>query len=209
MKLFEFDRQALKRPAQILGLVAFASACLVWYSEVFRAEHEQHLNLARSDLNNVRREYRLSLEAGDIINTSQQRYRQLQQRGFVGEEPRLLWIESLRSASQRKHLYGLQYKLKQQRILHLAGLDSGEHYQLYASPMQIQMDLAHEVDLLRFFSELDRERAAVYELRGCSLSSTFNGSHVDMDKANVTASCDLAWYTVKPLSALEEEEEQL
>jgi len=209
MDLFEFDRQTLKRPAQLLGFALFASACLIWCGEVFRAEHQQHLNLARSDLNSIRSEYRLAVEAGEIIHTYQQRYQQLQQRGFVGEEPRLLWIESLRSTGQRNHLYSLQYDLRQQRSLHLAGLEGGEHYQLHASHMQVQMELAHEVDLLRFFAELDREKAAVYELRGCSLSSTFNGDQVAMEKANVTASCDLAWYTVKPLSALEEGEEQL
>jgi len=209
MNQFEFDRQALKRPVKILGLVLVASGCLFWYSEVFRTEHEQQLNLARSDLNIIRNEYRLAMEAGDIINTSKQRYRQLEQRGFVGEEPRLLWVESLRSAGQRGHLYTLQYTLKQPQSLQLAGFEYGEHYRLYASAMHIQMELAHEVDLLRFFDELDGQEAAVYELRGCSLLPTFSGGKVAMEKANVTATCDLAWYTVKPLSDLEEGDEQL
>ena len=49
--------------------------------------------------------------------------------------------------------------------------ENTEYYQVYVSPMQLNLELAHEVDLLRYFRDLDKDRPGVYQLRGCTLST--------------------------------------
>ncbi|GMQ89452.1 MAG: hypothetical protein BMS9Abin09_0938 [Gammaproteobacteria bacterium] len=197
MKRFEIHHVELRRPALALLGVLLLSAALVWASDAFRDSRERHLDTARSDLDTVRTDYRRAIEADNILRTSQQRYRELQQRGFIGDEPRLLWIESMRNSGRANRLYNLQYSLKQQRPLTLSDLDYTEYYQLYTSPMSVQLELTHEVDLIRFFAELDHERPAIYRLRGCTLKPMFEAESIAFDKANVAATCNISWYTVK------------
>ncbi|MFQ5642093.1 MAG: hypothetical protein ACE5FQ_00165 [Thiogranum sp.] len=197
MERFEVHPSELRRPALALLGVLLLSAALVWTSDTFRDARERRLDSARSSLDSVRTDYRLAVEADNILRTSQQRYRELQQRGFIGEEPRLIWIESMRNSGRANRLYNLQYSLKQQHPLTLSDQDYTEHYQLYASPMSVQLELAHEVDLIRFFAELNHERPAIYRLRGCSLKPMFGAEGIAADKANISASCEIAWYTVK------------
>jgi len=197
MERFEIHPAELRRPALALLGVLLAAAALIWASDAFRQARERHLDSTRASLDAVRTDYRLAVEADNILRTSQQRYRELQQRGFIGEEPRLIWIESMRNSGRANRLYNLQYSLKQQQPLSLSDQDYTEYYQLYTSPMSIQLELTHEVDLIRFFAELDHERPAIYQLRGCTLKPMFGAEGIAMDKANVSASCDLAWYTVK------------
>lgn len=199
----------VKRTALILLVVAVISAALWWASEQHKMTRITGLQQARNALNVARDQYRLAVEAGGILRTSHQRYRQLQQRGFVGDEPRLLWVESLRTTGREHHLYNLQYSLRQRQAVQLSGLESTEHYQLYASTMQLQLDLAHEIDLLRYFADLDRRRPAVYQLRSCTLKPLLTEKGIALDKANVNAICDLVWYTAKELASIEPEEDFL
>jgi ribosomal protein L20 len=209
MAEFEFDRSELKVPVLRLLAVLAVAAALVWLSDSFKTSRQMELERARGELSQVRSEYRLALEAGDIIKSSQQRYRDLQLRNFIGDEPRLLWIESLRNSGAERKLYNVQYSLRRQQPLMLEGFDSTEHYQVYASPMRLHLELAHEADLVRFFASLNKEQPAVYQVRGCNLAPMFDAKGVAMDRANVSVDCELLWFTVNPLSdaSLEEQEE--
>lgn len=209
MNQFEFLGKVIKGHALILLATALLSAAALWTSNAYKSARETRLLQARSELSATRENYRQAVDAGDIMKTSQQQYRQLQQRGFVGDEPRLLWIESLRSTGHAHHLYSLQYNLHQRHALQLADFENAEHYQLYVSQMQLNLELAHEVDLIRYFADLDRDRPGVYQLRGCTLSTLFTNGDISLDKPNIKASCDMAWYTVKPVAADDQSEDTL
>jgi len=199
MKPFEIDRDMLRTPLQRLVLVTAVIGLLGGLSRWYADTKQGELATARADLNALRSEYRDAVEAGSILRTSRQRYRDLQQRGFVGEEPRLLWIESLRNSGQAQRLYSLKYNLRQQLPIHLNGGPQTSLYQLYASPMQLHLDLAHEGRLVAFFDALRKERPAIYQLRACTMKPNFDQGKIAFDKANVSADCDLVWFTARPV----------
>jgi len=203
----EIDKSTLKQPALTLVAVALMAAPLAWFSNQYKVDRSATLQQARSRLAVARDEYRSALEADSILNKSQQRYQRLRQRGFIGDEPRLVWIESLRAAGREHHLYNLQYNLHQRRSAQLTGAEPTQHYQLYTSAMQLQLELAHEVDLLGYFSDLARRRPAVYRVRGCSMKPLFTETGIALGAANVSAKCELYWYTVDSIPAPEAEEE--
>jgi hypothetical protein len=204
MARFEFDASVLRRPAIALLLVLTVAATLVWLSGAYRADREAELQRARAELGSVRTQYRLAVEAGGIIRASHRQHAALRQRGFVGAEQRLLWIESLRNSGLQSRVLNLNYSLKQQQAVQLAGAEYSASYQLYASPMQLNVELTHEVDLLRFFAALEQEQVGVYQIDACYLNPLFSDSKVDSEKANVAASCQLRWYTVRPLDEVED-----
>lgn len=205
MKRLELDRDMLIAPAKrlllIAGVVSLFAGSSAWYSG---SRHEK-LARERADLNVLRAEYRDAVEAGGILRTSQQRYHDLEQRGFIGDEPRLLWIESLRNSGQSQRLYNLKYNLNQRRPVTLGNGPQTSHYQLFASPMKLHLDLAHEGRLIAFFENLRSERPAVYQLHDCTATPTFGGNNVSFDKANLTADCELAWFTARPIEHVEED----
>jgi hypothetical protein len=209
MGQFEYLGSALKGHALALLVATLCSAAALWASHTYKVDRESRLLQARSGLSAIRDQYRQAVEADDILRTSQQQYRQLQKRSFIGDEPRLLWIEALRSAGHAHHVYSLHYNLNQRQPLQLAGFENPEHFQLYVSSMHLDMELAHEVDLLRYFAALEQNEPGLYRVRGCTLSTLFTAGEVFLDKANIKASCDMAWYTVKSASAAVEDGETL
>jgi len=199
MTPFEINTDLLRAPLQRLMVIAAIVGALGGLSYWYDTTEHQTLSQSRADLNVLRADYRDAVEAGGILRTSQQRYHELEQRGFIGQEPRLLWIESLRNSGQAQRLYKLKYDLNQQQPVHLSNGPEISHYQLYASPMKLHLDLAHEGRLVAFFDALRAEKPAVYQVRACSLKPDFDAGRIAFDKANVSADCELVWFTARPV----------
>ncbi len=205
MAKLEIHRDMLRSPLQRLLIVSVLVSFLAGLSHWYASTERDHLLHERADLNVLRDEYRDAIEAGGILKTSQQRYHELEQLGFIGKEPRLLWIESLRNSGQSQQLYNLKYNLNQQQPVRLSGGPQTSHYQLYASPMQLHLDLAHEGRLVAFFKHLRNERPAVYQLRACTLTPDFDNNHVKLHKPNISATCDILWFTARQAEHFEED----
>lgn len=199
MDQFEADWDSLKKPAIILAVLACVSIAHVWYSGDYRDARQAALDRASAELAMQRSKYSSAVEAGDIMLSSRHRYADLEQRHFIGDEKRLLWIESLRRSGRKEKLYNLRYSLKQQRPLY-SDVDNFAYFEINGSAMSVHLELRHEGHLVGFFERLKRDRAAVYRLQACSLSSHIGPDGVQFDKPNILADCDLVWYTLRPLS---------
>jgi hypothetical protein len=199
MDRFEADWASLKKPLTILAVLGCVSLAHIWFSGYYRHDRQTLLDRASAELEMQRSKYRFAVEAGNIMQTSRQRYADLEQRHFIGDEKRLLWIESLRSSGRKEQLYNLRYSLKQQRPVY-SDEDSFVYFEINASSMSLHLELRHEGHLVGFFEQLKQDRAAVYQLQACSLSSKFGEDGVQFENPNIFADCDLVWYTLRPLS---------
>jgi len=203
MDQFEADWASLKKPLTLLAVLFCLSLALIGFSGYYRHDQQAVLDRASAELETQRSQYRLAVEAGDILQTSQQRYADLEQRYFIGDEKRLLWIESLRSSGRKERLYNLRYNLKQQRPVY-SDEDGFGYYEINASSMSLHLELRHEGHLVGFFKQLKQDRAAVYQLQACSLSSRFGEDGIQLENPNIFADCDLVWYTLRRLSEQQE-----
>jgi hypothetical protein len=68
-----------------------------------------------------------------------------------------------------------------------------------ASTMELQTGLVHEVDLLRLLARLHRQAPGLFGVTGCSLERTSADALPQPQKANITSTCELRWFTI-PLS---------
>lgn len=201
MKPYEIDRRALARPLLFVLLIVTVVSASWWMSTRFLSKHELDLQQARARLNNLHRDYRDAIEAGNIIRSSLASYRSLQSQGFIGDEQRLLWIESLRTSGNDSRLSGLQYNLKQQAPVSVQA-GAGQYYQLFASDMELRLELAHEGRLLDFFKRLEEHRPAVYQVNSCALTSALDQTELATDLPNLAAVCQLRWFTVRDIASL-------
>lgn len=135
-------------------------------------------------------------EKRDIRNF-QQRYVELRQRGLVGEEQRLAWLDAIRQTQEQLQLPPLSYEIEPQQAVTLdAPIDLGD-YQLFGSRMHLHMELVHELDLFNFLQSL-RERGYV-AVQDCSIkrlgvvAGTPGGSTLGAD-------CTLNWITLNTAS---------
>ncbi|MDR2188861.1 MAG: hypothetical protein LBE62_12565 [Azonexus sp.] len=115
----------------------------------------------------------------------------LQQSGITGPERRLEWTELLRDIQNRWRIPGLSYEFGVRQPL---GPGSDSHA-WFASPLRLQLRLAHEEDLLRVLASLQSEARALVLIRQCSLAPLAN-AETNNDLAQLAAECDLSWVTL-------------
>lgn len=178
-----------------LTLVAAITVSLtgVLLSEMKRQEADEQLERAQRTRDAAYSRYaQVDAEKRDIRHF-QQRFVALRQRGLVGEERRLAWLDAIRQTQEEFKLPPLSYEIEPQQPVQLeAPLDLGE-LQLRGSRMRLHMELLHELDLFNFLQSL-RERS-YFAVQDCSIRRL--GVVAGTPGASTLgADCTLNWITL-------------
>jgi hypothetical protein len=185
---------ALIRTA-VLTLIGalIASAVGVWLSHNMLQEAASGAEKAQRTRDAAASRYaQVESEKRDIRNF-QQRFVELRQRGLIGDERRLDWLDAIRQTQDQLKLPPLSYEIEPQQVVTLdTPIDLGD-YQLRGSRMHLHMELVHELDLFNFFQDL-RERGYV-AVQDCSIKRL--GVVAGTPGASTLgADCTLNWITL-------------
>lgn len=177
--------------ALIGALVVSLSGVLL--SELGREQADQQLERAQRARDAASSRYaQVDAEKRDIRNF-QQRFVALSQRGLVGEERRLDWLDAIRQTQEELKLPPLSYEIEPQQTVQLeAPLDLGE-LQLRGSRMRLHMELLHELDLFNFFQSL-RERS-YFAVQDCTIKRLGVVAGTP-GASSLGADCTLNWITL-------------
>lgn len=118
--------------------------------------------------------------------------------GEIGQERRLDWIETLRSAGVDIKLPSLSYTIDSQKAFIPNFAINMGRYRLFKSDMSLKIQLLHEGDLFNLLKELDSKAKGLYRVSNCKLTNNIRGKlSDDPNVANVSADCLLEWFTLK------------
>ena len=196
------ELRALQTPLIVLILVIGLAAGIIYQLDQSLTRAKRSLAQQQSQLREARTRLQKSGDEKQLIVRHLGSYQSLERLGFVGEEQRLNWLEGSRQSNQQAQLYGIQYNIGAQQTYPYAGeLDAGQ-LGVHQSVMRLNFQLLHEADLLRFFRALATQQAGFFSVDQCSMErlESSNGVRVNL-QANLRAECDIAWITLKPLSA--------
>lgn len=118
-------------------------------------------------------------------------FKQLQERGVIGEEQRLEWIELLKDIREKRRLLDLEYEIAPQRLLEGHGAND---FSFYASAMKLRIKLLHEGDLERLLNDLRSQAKALIMIRSCAVSRL---PAMSDEHANLLADCEIDWVTLR------------
>ncbi|MDP1674463.1 MAG: hypothetical protein Q8L65_15295 [Burkholderiales bacterium] len=191
------ELKALRVPLILLIVVIAAAAGAIYYTDLLREQTQITLVRAQAQLREAQTRMQRSGDEEKIIVQYADKYRQLENAGFIGEEQRINWIDALRNANIRADLFGISYEIgAQQAYAHATELVPGP-IALKQSRMKLDFRLLHEGDLLRFFDILREQGAGLFHLDQCTLRRTDAGGALRY-QPNITANCELAWITATP-----------
>ena len=195
MNLRDLDWQYLRQGLTRSFLILVAGAARWGASMFYRTELTGKLATERQSLAG------LEQERGDLTSRREARrqfaaiYGQLKANGVVGGDQRLIWVQNARDAGAALGLPYLRYTTSPQRAFEAPWLVPGISAPVTVSMMELQMGLVHEQDLLRLFARL-RESPGLFQVESCSLERLGQDATPEADKANVTGTCQLAWFSL-------------
>jgi hypothetical protein len=194
------DIDALRVPLIALLATLVVAATLIFVSAALRDSAAELLTRRDNELRQARLKIQNAGEEKEMISRYLSGYQQLARVGFVGDEQRINWLDSLRSANEEARIFGVEYDISAQRpYIYAAEFNIGQLL-LQESLMRLRFRLLHEEDLPRFFDALGRRSGGFYTIDECLIRRINAG---DIEKgpqldANLSAECDLRWLTVTP-----------
>lgn len=191
------ELKALRGPLLLLIAVLAMAAGAIYYTNLLRQQAQTALSKQQILLRDAQARMRRSGDEEAIITQYVDKYRQLQQSGFIGNEQRINWIDALRIANERTDLFGVTYGVEaQQPYPHAAELNPGQ-FTIRQSVMKLEFRLLHALDLLRFFDALRAQNNGLFHLDQCTLRRT-ELTTVIRYQPNIAANCQLTWITATP-----------
>jgi len=177
-----------------LLMVAIGSVAL-YAANRFRNAAEQARTAAFAQRGEADGKLRRVREEESEIKHKSLLFNRLQERGMIGDEPRLEWVELLKDIRDRHRLLDLRYELSPQRPL-----DSGEvgDFAFYLSSMKLELRLLHEEDLSRFLADLRQQAKALIRINRCQVERLPAGADERAGgRANLSAECEIDWLTAR------------
>jgi len=198
------DLDALRVPLIALAITLLAAVLVVYFSVIMLDESRKSRTQRETQLRDARLRIQNAGEEKERIVQYVGRYQQLAQAGFVGEEQRINWLDSLRIANQDAQIFGVEYDIGAQKpYTYASEFDPGKLV-LQESLTHLKFRLLHEEDLLRFFRALARQGGGFYTLDQCQIRRQ-SGKDVTavQFQANLAAECEVRWLTINPAPATE------
>jgi hypothetical protein len=122
-------------------------------------------------------------------------YQQLKALNIIGEERRLEWADAIARIRNQRELLDLTYRVDRQKLLKSVPGKPG-NVEFYASTMNVQLDLLHEEDLLRFLADLRASGNAYYAVKSCSMRRTGQAATGTTMTPRLRAGCEIDLITV-------------
>ena len=169
---------------------------LIGFAYYYGQQQQKALENQKNQLNSARQHYLSSGSEKDIITEYLPKYQKLIDKGFVGEERRIEWVDELRKEHQLHKLFGIKYNISQQEdykptfALNLGG------FALHRSVMELELDMLHEGDILKLTESLAESNAAPFILRDCEMIRLNNSTVFNQLIPNLHAKCELDWLTI-------------
>ena len=198
------DIQALRVPLLVLAATLLVSTLVVYVSDSVLEAAQRQLSQRETELRQARMRIQNAGEEKQMIAQYLGGYRDLARAGFVGDEQRINWLDTLRVANEEAGIFGVEYDIGAQKpYIYSAEFSVGDLL-LQESLMQLRFRLLHEGDLPRFFDALRRHGGSFFTVDQCILRRVApEGATTAAVEPNLAADCELRWLTVKPASPAE------
>jgi hypothetical protein len=193
------DLEALRMPLIVLAITIVTAGAVIYSSSTILQSARHLLTQRESELRQARLRIQNAGEEKEMIGRYLVPFQQLSQRGLVGEEQRINWLDNIRVANETAGVFGVEYEIGVQRPYVYAPEFNAGQVLLQESLMQLKIRLLHEEDLPRFLTTLARRGGGFFTVDQCMLRRLKTESERTLQfQPNLSAECDLRWITIKP-----------
>ena len=198
MNRFELDWSYIRR-STLLPIFTAVVAVAMLVVGIWAQDRQQRMYLQFSvNQDAVHEDYDDLVHRRRLIDRYHRRYQQFQALGFVGEESRLEWIETLRATSTDLFLPRVSYAIQPQLqvVAPVQSIPTGDDAHVYLSRLELEIGLVHELDLLHFFDELQHNAPGLIKVDRCDLLWQADADTRLAAAANILASCSIQIFSV-------------
>lgn len=197
MRLADIDWSVIRGALGALVLAAGFAGTLYTGATRFRDAMQVQYDDSHRRLQDVTDKY-LDVDQEDmIVKELYPRFVELVEKGVIGKEQRLNWIEVLKRTAATAKIPSLRYEIAaREDYAPEFGLSTGP-YRVQVSKMKLDLGLLHEGDLTTLLAALDRKADGIYSIRGCTFRRSEQAIERRIERENLQSECELLWFTIR------------
>lgn len=199
MKLDAKDFRRLQWAIAFLVIMALVGGGSLWITHDLKASSDKAFKEATASRRDIQTKLARASEEQQELRDKISRFQALKDRGYIGPEQRLDWIEAIARIKAARRIIKLDYEFSPQRLADsslLPGGASAGGFNVMSSQMQVQLQLLHEGELLAFLAELRDSVQAMVKVRSCAIERIAPGTGRG-NIAQLKADCTLEWITLR------------
>ena len=191
------DIGVLRGPLGVFSICALVSALVLGGSFYFRDAMHSEFRSFHGQFLDVSRKYQRLDEDEQVIAEFLPEFRSLYDDGIIGRERRLDWIESVQQAATTTDLPALSYRINTQRLFDPEAVPNPGAFDVYVSPMELELGLLHEGDLARFARAVTAESIGLGSFSNCVLRrKSVRADDLTPTTPRLDAHCRVDWLTI-------------
>lgn len=187
------DFPLIRKAFIILVASLLSSAALVGAGKAILIKQQDGMNQAQAQRSDALSKRRQAENDKQEIHDYQPKFVILRERGFVGKERRLDWMENIKHIRESRKLLPITYEISAQQVFQADPEISLGSLELRGSKIQLKMYLLHEGDLLNFLDDLKHK--GFYTVQECTVKRA-GGMPENLQSPRLTSECTLYWLTL-------------
>lgn len=198
MRLPDLDWAYVRRHTLLPALSAVVGIVALYYAITSHATQERQYEQLSASRDAVHEDYDALVYQRRLIDRYHRRYQRFHDLGFIGRESRLDWIETLRTTAESLSLPRVSYAIEPQLsvVAPVETLGDLEDVRIRVSRARLELGLLHELDLLRFFDDLQGKAPGLIRVDNCELTWLAEDDNVSSKDANLSAVCGIQIFSV-------------
>lgn len=200
MKKFSIDWHYIKKAMIVFAACILVSASLLAASQVYLYNAKDRYNKQNISRLAIEEDGKQLEEDIRLAKLYTRPFNTLMQNGFIGDERRLDWVETLLEAAESINLNKANYRIEPRSTATLEYIENTGNYAIYVSKMNIQLELLHEGDLLYVINSISKKAPGTFHIESCNLERKQEPFVMRFSSTNLYAECSLAWYTLDSAS---------
>lgn len=196
MEKKEIDWAVLKGAVIVLGISIMISSSLFAGSYYFNSKLNKELKQNKNIFQSISRRYLDVDQEAQLLKDYYPQFVELYNKGVIGREKRLNWIDALRQSGEKIKLPELRYSINSQEEFNPEYPVNYNGYVVYRSSMELSIGLSHEGDLFKLLEHIDQTADGSYTISECTFNRYSNEIKIEKNAVNIRALCMLYWITI-------------
>lgn len=178
----------------LFGCVLIVCVLLLWFSFSQLAKQEKLMGNTQSDMDYAEEEAHHLNNLVSLFENFNNDYKEYETKGFLDEEQRLSWIETLEKTGQQLHLDDLRYEITSRQTLDNGNRGLPPNITLFESELSLESGLVHEGDLIHLILNLSKLNSGLFVVDNCKIQR-IDATTAFASSSNFHAKCSTLWYT--------------